>query len=207
MSFQHEPSNTSVEIHRNQETGRSCGSCSMCCYPPSFEVGEWEKPENQWCRHCSGHSCNIYAERPDLCREFECMWLMCNSLADHWYPKKSKIIVTSSEKDGETRLVCAVHDKYPLRWRDEPYYSDIKSWAVHGLQADTWITEVVVRDQLFVILPDKDILITSEYFRVVRRGSNEWDVIQMDRDENESRKLRLAEMRMRMAEAEELTAA
>ena len=115
--------------------------------------------------------------------------------------------MTCPTKNGEPRLVVNVHDKYPLRWREEPYYSDIKSWAVHGLQADTWITEVVVRDQLFVILPDKDILITSEYFRVVRRGSNEWDVIQMDRDENESRKLRLAEMRMRMAEAEELTAA
>ena len=104
-------------------------------------------------------------------------------------------------------LVVNVHDKYPLRWREEPYYSDIKSWAVHGLQADTWVTEVVVRDQLWVILPDKDILITSEYFHIVRRGSNDWDVIQRDMDENESRKLRLVEMRMRMAEAEELTAA
>ena len=66
---------------------------------------------------------------------------------------------------------------------------------------------MVVRDQLWVILPDKDILITSEYFHIVRRGSNDWDVIQRDMDENESRKLRLVEMRMRMAEAEELTAA
>jgi hypothetical protein len=66
---------------------------------------------------------------------------------------------------------------------------------------------VVVRDQLWVILPDKDILITSEYFEIVRVGDNEWDVIQRDIDENESRKLRLAEMRMRITEAEELTAA
>ena len=111
------------------------------------------------------------------------------------------------KKDGETRLVCAVHDKYPLRWREEPYYSDIKSWAIHGLQADTWVTEVVVRDQLWIILPNRDILITSEYFEMVQVGDNEWDVIQRDMDENESRKLRLVEMRMRMAEAEELTAA
>jgi hypothetical protein len=34
-------------------------------------------------------------------------------------------------------LVVNVHDKYPLRWREEPYYSDIKSWATHGLQSDT----------------------------------------------------------------------
>ena len=207
MSLQHEPNNTSVEIHRNKDTGRSCGSCSMCCYLPSFEVGEWKKPENQWCRHCSGNSCNIYAERPELCQEFECMWLMCTILGDHWYPKKSKIIVTSPTKNGEWRLVVNVHDKYPLRWREEPYYSDIKSWAVHGLQADTWVTEVVVRDQLWIILPNRDILITSEYFEIVRVSDNEWDVIQRDMDENEWRKLRLVEMRVRMAEAEELTAA
>jgi hypothetical protein len=52
-----------------------------------------------------------------------------------------------------------------------------------------------------------DILITSKYFEIVQVGDNEWDVIQRDMDEIESRKLRLVEMRMRMAEAEELTAA
>jgi hypothetical protein len=135
------------------------------------------------------------------------MWLMCNTLGDHWYPKKSKIIVTSSRRDGDWRLVCHVHDKYPLRWREEPYYSDIKSWATHGLQADTWLTEVVVRDQLWVILPTTDIKITSKYFRIVQLGSNEWDVIQMDMDDNEWRKLGLVELRKRILEAKERTAA
>ena len=192
MSFQHKPSNTSIETHRNNETGRSCGSCSMCCYLPSFELDEAVKPKNQWCRHCSGHSCNIYAERP---------------AGDHWYPKKSKIIVTSSSVNGDSSLVLHVHDKYPLRWREEPYYSDIKSWATHGLQSDTWVTKVVVRDELWIILPDKDILITSKYFNIVAIGTNEWDVIQRDMDDNEWRKLRLAEFRKRIAEAEEVTAA
>jgi hypothetical protein len=58
---------------------------------------------------------------------------------------------------------------------------------------------VVVRDQLWIILPNRDILITLEYFKIVQVGDNEWDVIQRDMDENESRKLRLVEMRMRMA--------
>ena len=196
MSFQHKPCSTSIEIHRNKETGRSCGSCSMCCYLPSFEVGEWKKPKNKWCQHCSGHSCNIYADRPELCREFECMWLMCNMLDDHWYPKKSKIIVvTSSTGNGDSTLVFHVHDKYPLRWREEPYYSDIKRLATHGLHANTWVTEVVVRDQLWIILPNKDILVTSQSFRIVDMGGNEWDVIQGDINETESRKLRLAGLR------------
>ena len=66
---------------------------------------------------------------------------------------------------------------------------------------------MVVRDQLWIILTDMDILITSKYFEIVQVGDNEWDVIQRDMDENEWRKLRLVEMRVRMAEAEELTAA
>jgi len=205
MSFQPEPSHASIATYRNKDTSRSCGSCSMCCYLPSLEVSEWKEPKNQWCRHCSGHSCNIYPKRPDLCQDFECMWLMCNILGDHWYPKKSKIIVTSSQKDGETRLVCAVHEKYPLRWREEPYYSDIKSWAIRGLQADTWVTEVVVRDQLWIILPDKDVLITSKYFHIIRTGIHNWDVIQMD--ETEWRNLKSAELRKRMAEGKAHTAA
>jgi Fe-S-cluster containining protein len=104
MSFQHKPNNTSIEPHQNKETGRSCGSCSMCCYLPLFKVGEWKKPTNQWCQHFSGHSCNIYAERPDVCREFECMWLANNSLPDHWYPTKSKIIVTYPEEHGAPQV-------------------------------------------------------------------------------------------------------
>jgi hypothetical protein len=160
----------------------------MCCYLPAFEVADWKKPKNQWCKHCSGHSCNIYAERPDGWREFECMWLMCNILGDQWYPKKSKIIVTSSITGDNYWLVFEVHDHYPSRWRDEPYYSDIKCWVIHGLQSGAWVTKVVVRDQLWIILPNKDILITSETFRVGRRGSNKWNVIQPDTEGNEARK-------------------
>jgi hypothetical protein len=135
------------------------------------------------------------------------MWLMCNTLGDYWYPKKSKIIVTSARRDGDWRLVCHVHDKYPLRWREEPYYSDIKSWTTHGLQAGTWVTEVVVRDQLWVILPTKDIQITSAYFQIINLGSNEWDVIQGDIDQNESWKRGVTQLRKRTAEGKERPAA
>ena len=118
---------------------------------------------------------------------------MCNMLDDHWYPKKSKIIVvTSSTRNGEPSVVFHVHDKYPLRWREEPYYPDIKRLATYGLHANTWVTEVVVRDQLWIILPNKDILITSECFKVIQVAKNEWDVIQRNLDETDSRKPRLA---------------
>ena len=124
------------------------------------------------------------------------MWLMSDILDDHWYPRKSKIIAVSSlTGNGETSLVFHVHDKYPLRWREEPYYPDIKRLATYGLHANTWVTEVVVGDQLWIILPNKDILVTSQSFRIVDMGGNEWDVIQGDINETESRKLRLAGLR------------
>ena len=121
------------------------------------------------------------------------MWLMSDILDDHWYPKKSKIIAVSSlTGNGETSLVFHVHDKYPLRWREEPYYPDIKRLATYGLHANTWITEVVFQDKLWIILPDKDILITSQGFKVIRVAANEWDVIQKDLDGTEWRKPTLA---------------
>lgn len=52
-----------------------CGDCSLCC--KLLGIKELDKPKLQWCSHCSpGNGCKIYQDRPQSCREFECMWLM-----------------------------------------------------------------------------------------------------------------------------------
>ena len=59
--------------YARQKTGRSCGSCSMCCYVMGVEdIG---KPKSQWCQHCKpGKGCSIYADRPATCKSsFNCM--------------------------------------------------------------------------------------------------------------------------------------
>jgi hypothetical protein len=77
------------------------------------------------------------------------------------------------------RTYCSLHRSDIFRAN-----SDIKNWATRGLQAGTWVTKVIVRGELRIILPNKDILITAACFKIVSVGSNEWEVMQTN-NENE----------------------
>ena len=51
-----------------------CGSCTACCRV--FAIPEFKKPAGKWCTHCAiGVGCKVYAERPMMCIEYQCMWL------------------------------------------------------------------------------------------------------------------------------------
>ena len=57
-------------------TPRQCGPCRACCRV--FDIPELGKALNVLCRHANADrrkpGCGIYAERPSVCREFECAW-------------------------------------------------------------------------------------------------------------------------------------
>lgn len=63
------------------EKRRDCGPCTACCVlprisaEPEFPNG---KPGYTPCQHlnlaCGEGSCTIYADRPNLCREYSCLW-------------------------------------------------------------------------------------------------------------------------------------
>ena len=50
---------------------QACGECTMCCITP--RIPELNKPERVKCTHCTT-KCNIYEERPNVCRTFQCVW-------------------------------------------------------------------------------------------------------------------------------------
>jgi hypothetical protein len=112
--------------------GRQCGECSLCC--KSLDVrplpnDPFEKPGGKWCQHCKpGVGCGIYQQRYKQCHEFECGWLVEDDdiIPDHWFPRKSKMIVTSERLD-RVRLIYLNCD-VPGVWRKEPFITDIKSW-------------------------------------------------------------------------------
>jgi hypothetical protein len=60
---------------REWETRRSCGTCTACCF--IFDIEATGSPQYAWCRHCAiGRGCAVYAERPEECRNFYCLWRM-----------------------------------------------------------------------------------------------------------------------------------
>lgn len=71
---------------------RHCGSCSMCC--KVMRIEELSKPKLTWCHHCNvGKGCAIYESKPRECTDFQCLWLMNESLEDKYKPDKLKIVL------------------------------------------------------------------------------------------------------------------
>lgn len=133
--------------------GRACGTCGMCCKIPKIEA--LEKPPGKWCVNAEiGKGCKIYETRPMTCRRFLCLWLQDPSIRPEWKPDKSKMYL-SMELSGE-RLAAHVDPASPAAWRKEPYYSDLKQWAVLAAEQEKQVSVFIGRHAI-VILPDRDI--------------------------------------------------
>ena len=79
-----------------------------------------------------------------------CRWLLDDSLPDYWYPARSKIIIDVSP--DPVTMAFIVDPAYPARWREEPYFTDIKKWAAEGIASGNWATCVLIKDDRIPIL-------------------------------------------------------
>lgn len=132
--------------------GRSCAGCTLCC--KLLSIAALGKPRAQWCRHCDpSKGCKIYDVRPDECRTFYCGYLTQEKIAEHWQPASSKMVLTY-EHDSE-RIVIHVDPTRAFAWREEPYYSEIKEWAVRAAQSQGQVIVWQGRDAI-AILPHTD---------------------------------------------------
>lgn len=108
--------------------GRSCGTCTLCC--KLFDIRALDKPRFEWCKHCAvGHGCNIYEQRPDECRAFNCSYLLNPDLGEEWKPSKSKIVLTLEKGNV---IGVYVDPGRADAWRKEPYHSQIRRWAAEA---------------------------------------------------------------------------
>jgi hypothetical protein len=133
---------------------RECGACSLCCKVMGVpEV----KQDHEWCPHAlpGKGGCAIYRRRPEACRTFNCMWLIDNKFPDYWYPLKSKIVINALNENGASYVAFVVDPAYPNRWREEPYFDDIKTIAKAGLEGrlgKKWTTLVLIGDRRIPII-------------------------------------------------------
>ena len=128
---------------------RECGTCTLCCKVMS--VPEIGKAENTWCSHClpSG-GCKIYQSRPGECRTFNCGWLMDPSLAEDWYPKKSKIVLTMQSG----HIFARVDPATPAAWRKSPYFEQLNRMMQKNLPRGV-LVYLVIGDHFTLLLPDR----------------------------------------------------
>jgi hypothetical protein len=170
--------------------GRSCGDCSLCCKLLDIDEPEIEKPAHKWCTHCrpGKGGCTIYSARPPVCRNFACEWLINPELSDAWWPKRAKIVAWISTYANEISFKFDVDISTPDRWREAPYYADIKNIARSGLcgvRGLYFATYVRVGARSWQILPNKDVEIFADKpARVTfRTGEDEWEIIALADEE------------------------
>ena len=148
------------DVTPTRANGCGCGSCSLCCRV--LDIAELNKPAHTWCRHCrpGKGGCSIYADRPPVCRRFACVWLLDANCPEHWFPKRARMVICETAQRGERTITINVDQRYPERWREEPYFSDIRQLALSGLkQSDggRFATWVVVGARSWLILPHREI--------------------------------------------------
>ena len=82
---------------------RQCGSCTLCC--KMLTVPEFGTVSGQWCPHCvKAKGCAIHAIRPDVCRAFQCGYILSPALGEHWRPSRSKLVI-AFKPDGNDSLM------------------------------------------------------------------------------------------------------
>jgi len=109
--------------------GKNCGACTMCC--TALEIVEFEKPPGAPCVNCSASGgCAIYATRPSVCREFECLWLTERTLPATMRPDRIGTILMEDDESGEYRAVCEPHR--PLAWRAPGVFAHLVAMAKTG---------------------------------------------------------------------------
>ena len=109
--------------------GKACGTCTMCC--SALEIAELKKPAGPLCVNCRlGGGCAIYADRPQVCRDFECEWLTRRDLARRFRPDLVGVILMEDADSDEYRAVCP--PERPMAWRQPQIFAHLVATAKSG---------------------------------------------------------------------------
>jgi hypothetical protein len=132
---------------------RSCGDCSLCC--KVMAIATIAKPPGSWCWHCKPpRGCTIYANRPQECETFNCLWLINPKLGEEWKPNRCKMVLVTD--CGGKRLIAHVDPQQPDAWKRQPYYAMLKDWAQRSMSFRGQVIAAVGR-QMYMIFPDRDV--------------------------------------------------
>jgi hypothetical protein len=106
---------------------RECGDCSLCCKILAIPKGEgfpFDKPINEWCKHCSpGNGCRVHGtpEFPKLCKGFVCTWLTNPYCAEELKPNKIHAVIMTRKLDPSKEIskdnnieVIQIDPAYPV---------------------------------------------------------------------------------------------
>jgi len=109
--------------------GKACGACNMCC--KVLEIEEINKPAGPYCPNCNvGTGCAIYASRPTVCRDYECLWKSDRGMSAQMRPDRIGTILMEDEDSEEYRAVC--DPEKPFAWRNPLVFKHLVAIAKSG---------------------------------------------------------------------------
>jgi hypothetical protein len=100
----------------------------MCC--SALEIDILTKPAGPLCGNSCNSRCVIYPERPQVCRDFECVWLTSRKMAAHFRPDRIGALFMEDYEVDEYRAVCA--PERPLAWRNPLVFAHLVAVAKTG---------------------------------------------------------------------------
>jgi hypothetical protein len=134
-----------------------CQDCTACCIV--LEVKDVNKAYGEPCKHLGktlfGTGCQIYAERPDACKRYVCLWLDSQrrdevaSMPENMRPDVSKVVLGWPWGTDRETLHVYPYPDYPDAWRQSPVREYLQMVLRRGAK-------------LVVVLPDKTFAIKGD---------------------------------------------
>lgn len=79
---------------------KSCGTCTECCKGIlNITVNSIKYSDGNKCKEWCKSGCKNYSIRPHDCKNYNCGWLMDESIVEWMRPDKSKVFINDSTKD------------------------------------------------------------------------------------------------------------
>jgi uncharacterized cysteine cluster protein YcgN (CxxCxxCC family) len=112
----------------------ACGGCRACCVIMQVETEKLHKPAHHGCPHLDSCTagCRIYPVRPQICKDFECEWLVSQRLNDRmpeWLrPDRCGVMFTKGKEPG------TIEAHRDLHWPTDPFASEEVSFHIAMLE-------------------------------------------------------------------------
>lgn len=110
----------------------SCGSCTLCCTVMKVTMPDRVKPAHEACEHCSTKGCGIYADRPETCATFQCLWLASQQDVRLALPRAMRPDQCGVMIDLNSAGTILAHCEFPASWKAEPARSWLLGMAQRG---------------------------------------------------------------------------
>lgn len=131
-----------------------CGSCTLCCKIMGIEAPDGSvKPPGYWCEHCQpGQGCKVHADRPEVCRAFQCWWLRAQGADPQTLdPQQRRLAGNSDLRPDRAKLMMVASQDKHLHVHADPAFAE----AWRSRRVNSFLERVVAGGTTVVVVIDQ----------------------------------------------------